>query len=75
MSAPDYKMVSFDDWEALYCNGEKVLEGHRISVEDILKEMEVACEFKCASGPFLEEVQASGYVPDSLGEYPEDAFE
>ena len=30
MSAPDYKVVSADDWQGIYINGELRFEGHSI---------------------------------------------
>lgn len=73
MSAPDYMFVNLDDWEVLYCNGEVVLEGHRLEVKDVLNEMEIPCDFKYASLDYLNGNRA--VVPRSPSDFPEGAFE
>lgn len=45
MSAPDWAITQFDDWEVLWCNGEKIKEGHSLRMQDVFEEMEIDCEF------------------------------
>lgn len=73
-----FKMVRFDDWEALYHDdekGEKITEGHRIDARDLAEATGLDLEIQWATGPFIETVEASGVVPDKLSDYPEGALE
>ena len=71
MSAPDYVLVNFDDWEALYADGEKLVEGHHVTVRDVIEQT----DFCAVTGStfkfeFVDDTkwQEMGYIPDNLGE-------
>lgn len=36
MSAPDFQILKFEDWEILRCNGEIIAEGHTLDREGLL---------------------------------------
>lgn len=71
MSGPDFVVVSIDDWQALFVNGEKVMEGHQLSLEEtvnyVLKEQGMKpVVFKYGTPEFENYCQESGSFPDVL---------
>lgn len=64
-----YQIVSNgDDWEALYIDGVLVAEGHRLTVDDILKTVDVKVENYDVSSEWTYE----NSMPDNLSDIPED---
>ena len=70
---PGFRLVKFDDWEALYRTdtGEKIDEGHSIRQEDLLKQINADCDVVWAEEAIEAKAMETGYVPENLSEYPE----
>ena len=58
-------LVNLDDWEAIYIDGKKALDGHSIRITELLdllgidyKELEITDEF-------MKKTEETGYVPDN----------
>jgi hypothetical protein len=67
-----FRLVRFDDWEALYDDeGDKLLEGHTIPTEDLFREIGADCVVTYVSDAFCRASEQIGYVPETLAEYPD----
>lgn len=66
-----YQIVSNqDDWEALYLNGKLVIEGHRLSAEDILNTLDVQKYYYNVSSEWTYD----NSLPDNLSDIPAEAL-
>lgn len=78
MSRVNYTLVTLDDWQALYVDGVKVMEGHRLSARDVLERLcsdfEVEFVAREATQEYRIHTEGRGYVPDKLWDYPARAF-
>lgn len=56
-----------DDWEAVYIDGRKALEGHKIHLEDLIKELghEYESKYVPAYDDNIKNYEST-YFPDSL---------
>jgi hypothetical protein len=73
MSDPDFVVVSLDDWQALYVNGEVVTQGHTLNLEHtinyVLEQHGMKpVLFKYGTPEFEEECHESGRLPDVIPE-------
>lgn len=72
-----FKLVRFDDWEALYRTdtGEKVHEEHRIAPDLLLKLINADCDVAWAPEEIEAAAMESGVVPERLSDYPEGSLD
>lgn len=64
-------IVYGSDWAALYINGLKVLEGHRLDVKDVLEIMDIPVDTRDMSGSTWEtEVADMTGFPDAYEDIP-----
>jgi hypothetical protein len=66
---PQFTLVSMDDWQALYDGDQKVIEGHRVELQDVLRALKVEdrIELRSMHGtPQEDHCNYYGDVPESL---------
>ena len=68
-----FTYVDFDDWGALYKDGEKVVEGHSLSPRDLFIELEadvevIYVEYETPLGDYIE---SNGRPPETVLEVQE----
>lgn len=56
-------LVSGDDWQGLYIDGKLAIEGHSVSVEDVLLMLDINHETLFANDNWLD---VEGYLPEDL---------
>ena len=63
-------VLDFDDWVALYLNGEKKLEGHSLQLQDVLELLGVDCEYEFVEEgtPIGDYIMANGRPPMTMEE-------
>ena len=68
-----FMIVDFDDWVALYKNGEKVMENHSLRLRDVLEEVEADCEYTYVDydTPLGDYIMDNGYPPETVVEVQE----
>lgn len=68
-----YLVVDFDDWVALYKDGEKIMENHSLSLQDVLEEINTSCEYVLVDyeTPLGEYIQSNGRPPETVLEVRE----
>lgn len=71
MRMAKWTIVSADDWQMLYEDGHKVLEGHSLQFRDVLALMDIECDFR--EDTDVNEFGGCGAY-DTLAEYPEGAL-
>lgn len=63
-----FKLARLDDWEALYDNGTKVEEGHRLDARDLFRILEADAEVVEVPEMAVRACEWDGWVPDDLDE-------
>jgi hypothetical protein len=53
------------DWEALYIDGKRKIEGHQIEVEDVLQYIK-SVEYDFINREISEDIRRGPYYPDKL---------
>ena len=63
-------ILDFDDWVALYLNGEKKLEGHSLHLQDVLELLDVDCEYEFVEEgtPLGDYIMFNGIPPMTMEE-------
>ena len=63
-------ILDFDDWVALYLNGEKELEGHELQLQDVFELLgtDFEYEFVGEGTPLGDYIMANGRPPMTMGE-------
>lgn len=65
----DARLVTFDDWVALYVDGRKEYEGHSMDLRDFAERFAPEVAFEGHAGDALDQlVSWEGHVPDTLEE-------
>jgi hypothetical protein len=70
-----FMVVDFDDWVALYKDGEKIMENHSLRLQDVIEEMEddVDCEYVFVDyeTPLGDYIESNGRPPETVLEVQE----
>ena len=68
-----FMIVDFDDWVALYKDGEKIMENHSLRLQDVLEEVEADVEyiFVDYETPLGDYIEDTGYPPQTIAEVQE----
>ena len=68
-----FTYVDFDDWVALYKDGEKVSEGHSLNIRDLFIELDADVEviYVEYDTPLGEYIESNGRPPETVLEVQE----
>ena len=68
-----FMYVDFDDWVALYKDGEKVAEGHSLQISDLFIELDADVEviFVDYETPLGDYIESNGRPPETVLEVQE----
>lgn len=68
-----FMVVDFDDWVALYKNGEKIMENHSLRLQDVVEELDTGCEYVFVDygTPLGDYIESNGRPPQTVIEVQE----
>ena len=68
-----FMVVDFDDWVALYKDGEKIMENHSLRLQDVIEELEADVEYVFVDyeTPLGDYIEDNGRPPELVSEVQE----